>query len=155
MAQKNAETLNQPDFDEHETQPDARKKERGGPRGSWSSSLPLSVRSHPDHRRSYQAGRKHDRDQHQKNQTLECRQIETRATEAIQALESAQRLAEAAGRSSQARSVFLAPAGAQQAAAIESGRSARVIHQLSQGPDHPVSICHPEGEYLKGFILTV
>ena len=42
-----------------------------------------------------------------------------------------------------------------QSAAIETGRQARILHQLSQGPDHPVSICHPEGEYLKGLILEV
>lgn len=40
-------------------------------------------------------------------------------------------------------------------AAIESGKDVRVIHALSQGSDHPVSIYHPEGEYLKGFILNV
>ena len=39
------------------------------------------------------------------------------------------------------------------AAAIESGRSARVLHELSQGADHPVSIFHPEGHYLKGLAL--
>jgi 23S rRNA (cytosine1962-C5)-methyltransferase len=42
-----------------------------------------------------------------------------------------------------------------QSAAIESGRQVRILHQLSQGPDHPVNICHPEGEYLKGLILAV
>ena len=39
------------------------------------------------------------------------------------------------------------------AAAIESGRLSRVSHELSQGPDHPVSIFHPEGHYLKGLAL--
>ncbi|MEI6174553.1 MAG: class I SAM-dependent rRNA methyltransferase [Bacteroidota bacterium] len=42
-----------------------------------------------------------------------------------------------------------------QSAAIETGRQVRILHQLSQGPDHPVDICHPEGEYLKGLILEV
>jgi len=42
-----------------------------------------------------------------------------------------------------------------QSAAIETGRHVRILHQLSQGPDHPVDICHPEGEYLKGLILEV
>ncbi|MFZ4521203.1 MAG: class I SAM-dependent rRNA methyltransferase [Bacteroidales bacterium] len=42
-----------------------------------------------------------------------------------------------------------------QSAAIETGRNVRILHQLSQGPDHPVDICHPEGEYLKGLILSV
>lgn len=39
------------------------------------------------------------------------------------------------------------------AAAIESNRMARVMHELSQGPDHPASIFHPEGHYLKGLAL--
>ena len=42
-----------------------------------------------------------------------------------------------------------------QAAALETGRKVRILHHLSQGPDHPVSIYHPEGEYLKGLILQV
>jgi 23S rRNA (cytosine1962-C5)-methyltransferase len=42
-----------------------------------------------------------------------------------------------------------------QSAAIETGRSVKILHHLSQGPDHPVSITHPEGEYLKGLILEV
>jgi 23S rRNA (cytosine1962-C5)-methyltransferase len=41
------------------------------------------------------------------------------------------------------------------AAAIESGRQARIVHELSQGPDHPVSIFHPEGHYLKGLVLCM
>ncbi len=41
------------------------------------------------------------------------------------------------------------------AAAIESGRLARVAHELGQGPDHPVSIFHPEGHYLKGLVLCL
>jgi len=40
-------------------------------------------------------------------------------------------------------------------AAANSGRKARILHQLSQPPDHPVSIYHPEGEYLKGLVLEV
>lgn len=39
------------------------------------------------------------------------------------------------------------------AAGIESGRKARVLHRLSQGPDHPVSLFHPEGSYLKGLVI--
>ena len=42
-----------------------------------------------------------------------------------------------------------------QAAAIETGRLVRLLHHLSQGSDHPVSIYHPEGEYLKGMVLLV
>jgi 23S rRNA (cytosine1962-C5)-methyltransferase len=41
------------------------------------------------------------------------------------------------------------------AAAIESGRRARIAHEMSQGPDHPVSIFHPEGHYLKGLALYI
>lgn len=41
------------------------------------------------------------------------------------------------------------------AAAIESGRNIRVLHKLTQGPDHPTSIYHPEGHYLKGLVLFV
>ncbi len=41
------------------------------------------------------------------------------------------------------------------AAALEVGRSVRVLHQLSQGADHPVNIFHPEGSYLKGLVLAV
>lgn len=41
------------------------------------------------------------------------------------------------------------------AAAIQSGREISVLHHLSQPADHPVSIFHPEGEYLKGLVLFV
>jgi len=41
------------------------------------------------------------------------------------------------------------------AAGIESQRTIRVIRKLSQGPDHPVSLFHPEGSYLKGLVLEV
>jgi 23S rRNA (cytosine1962-C5)-methyltransferase len=40
-------------------------------------------------------------------------------------------------------------------AAAISGRTVRIIHQLSQPVDHPVNIYHPEGEYLKGLVLFV
>ncbi len=40
-------------------------------------------------------------------------------------------------------------------AAINSGREVRILHQLAQPADHPVSIYHPEGEYLKGLVLQV
>jgi 23S rRNA (cytosine1962-C5)-methyltransferase len=43
--------------------------------------------------------------------------------------------------------------GAIRAAAIDSGRSIRILHRLQQPADHPVSIFHPEGHYLKGFVL--
>lgn len=45
--------------------------------------------------------------------------------------------------------------GAVTAASIETGRKSKIIHRLMQPPDHPVNIFHPEGEYLKGFVLTV
>jgi 23S rRNA (cytosine1962-C5)-methyltransferase len=41
------------------------------------------------------------------------------------------------------------------AAAIQTGRQVKVLERLSQPADHPVSIYHPEGEYLKGLILQV
>jgi len=41
------------------------------------------------------------------------------------------------------------------AAAANAGRRVNILHQLSQPPDHPISIFHPEGEYLKGFVLQV
>ncbi len=41
------------------------------------------------------------------------------------------------------------------AACMEVGRKARVLHQLSQGPDHPVNAFHPEGSYLKGLVLRI
>ncbi len=40
-------------------------------------------------------------------------------------------------------------------AAAMAGRSVRILHQLTQPADHPVSIYHPEGEYLKGLVLYV
>jgi 23S rRNA (cytosine1962-C5)-methyltransferase len=41
------------------------------------------------------------------------------------------------------------------AAAANARRKVRILYQLSQPPDHPVSIFHPEGEYLKGLVLEV
>ena len=40
-------------------------------------------------------------------------------------------------------------------AAANTGRRVRVLHQMTQPADHPVSIYHPEGEYLKGLVLLV
>ena len=45
--------------------------------------------------------------------------------------------------------------GAVTAAAIESGRNIRIIDHLTQPADHPQSIFHPEGMYLKGLVLQV
>jgi 23S rRNA (cytosine1962-C5)-methyltransferase len=41
------------------------------------------------------------------------------------------------------------------AAAIESGRSVRILEQLHQPADHPINAFHPEGEYLKGLLVQV
>lgn len=41
------------------------------------------------------------------------------------------------------------------AAALETNRTVRVLHKLTQGPDHPVSIYHKEGAYLKGLVLSI
>ncbi|MBN1130794.1 MAG: class I SAM-dependent rRNA methyltransferase [Chitinispirillaceae bacterium] len=41
------------------------------------------------------------------------------------------------------------------AAAADAGRKVHFLHVLSAGPDHPVSLAHPEGEYLKGMVLRV
>jgi 23S rRNA (cytosine1962-C5)-methyltransferase len=40
-------------------------------------------------------------------------------------------------------------------AAAMTKREVRILHQLTQPADHPVSIYHPEGEYLKGLVLHV
>lgn len=40
-------------------------------------------------------------------------------------------------------------------AGIESGRTVRILHRLSQPADHPVNLFHPETEYLKGLVLMV
>lgn len=40
-------------------------------------------------------------------------------------------------------------------AAIQAGRQVKVLHHLSQPADHPVSLFHREGEYLKGLVLYV
>ena len=40
-------------------------------------------------------------------------------------------------------------------AAMLAHRKVRIVRQLPHAMDHPVSICHPEGEYLKGLLLQV
>ncbi|MDR0574466.1 MAG: class I SAM-dependent rRNA methyltransferase [Tannerella sp.] len=40
-------------------------------------------------------------------------------------------------------------------AAAQSGRTVRILCQLTQPADHPINIYHPEGEYLKGLALQV
>lgn len=40
-------------------------------------------------------------------------------------------------------------------AAAQTGKTVRILHQLTQPADHPVNIYHPETEYLKGLVLLV
>ena len=40
-------------------------------------------------------------------------------------------------------------------AAVDAGRKVTILKRLGQPVDHPVSLHHPEGEYLKGLILRV
>lgn len=40
-------------------------------------------------------------------------------------------------------------------AAAIAKREVRILHQLTQGSDHPINIYHPEGEYLKGLVLLI
>lgn len=40
-------------------------------------------------------------------------------------------------------------------AALNARRSVRIVRQLPHAIDHPVSIYHPEGEYLKGLLVEV
>ena len=54
---------------------------------------------------------------------------------------------QAVSRENFRKSVFVAAANAR--------RRVRILYQLSQPPDHPVSIFHLEGEYLKGLVLEV
>lgn len=41
------------------------------------------------------------------------------------------------------------------AASIAAERKVRILEQLHQPADHPVSATHPEGEYLKGLVIQV
>lgn len=41
------------------------------------------------------------------------------------------------------------------AAALEANKRARILHVLSQGPDHPVNLSLPETSYLKGLVLEI
>jgi 23S rRNA (cytosine1962-C5)-methyltransferase len=42
-----------------------------------------------------------------------------------------------------------------QAAAIEARKNVKILHYLHQPSDHPVDVCHPESEYLKGLMVYV
>jgi 23S rRNA (cytosine1962-C5)-methyltransferase len=41
------------------------------------------------------------------------------------------------------------------AAAAEAGVKASLLTPLAAAPDHPVDLSHPEGEYLKGWLIHV
>lgn len=45
--------------------------------------------------------------------------------------------------------------GAIRSAAMKGDREVQIIKRLGQGMDHPVSVFHSEGEYLKGFLLRI
>jgi 23S rRNA (cytosine1962-C5)-methyltransferase len=38
-------------------------------------------------------------------------------------------------------------------AAVDAGRKVAIVRRLGHSIDHPVSLHHPEGEYLKGLAL--
>ncbi|MDD5711760.1 MAG: class I SAM-dependent rRNA methyltransferase [Smithellaceae bacterium] len=40
-------------------------------------------------------------------------------------------------------------------AAMDAGKTARLLRVLGPGPDHPTALSHPEGRYLKGFLLAL
>jgi len=40
-------------------------------------------------------------------------------------------------------------------AATQAKRDVKILHQLSQGADHPINVYHPESEYLKGLVLYI
>lgn len=40
-------------------------------------------------------------------------------------------------------------------AALDAGVDARIVETLTQGPDHPVALSFPEGQYLKGLVCYV
>jgi len=40
-------------------------------------------------------------------------------------------------------------------AALDADADMTIVEQLSQGPDHPIALNFPEGEYLKGFVCQI
>jgi len=42
-----------------------------------------------------------------------------------------------------------------QGAVADGGKTAQLLQVLGPGPDHPVNLAHPEGHYLKGFLLRI
>jgi 23S rRNA (cytosine1962-C5)-methyltransferase len=41
------------------------------------------------------------------------------------------------------------------AAAVDAGKKVQLLGRTGHPIDHPINLCHPEGEYLKGFICRV
>jgi 23S rRNA (cytosine1962-C5)-methyltransferase len=41
------------------------------------------------------------------------------------------------------------------AAAVDSGKSVQLLARMGHPIDHPVSLSHPEGEYLRGMVCRV
>jgi hypothetical protein len=41
------------------------------------------------------------------------------------------------------------------AAALDAGRTARIVKRLQGAADHPIDLAFPEGEYLKGLLLQI
>lgn len=40
-------------------------------------------------------------------------------------------------------------------ASLEAKRNVRIIGKHRLAPDHPIDLCHPEGQYLKSFLLAI
>ncbi len=40
-------------------------------------------------------------------------------------------------------------------AAVDAGKRVQLVGRMGHPVDHPINLCHPEGEYLKGFICRV
>ena len=40
-------------------------------------------------------------------------------------------------------------------AAVDAGRRVQLLSRRGHPIDHPVNLCHPEGEYLKGLVCRV
>lgn len=40
-------------------------------------------------------------------------------------------------------------------AAVEASRKVRIIGSHRMAPDHPINVCHPEGDYLKSLLLYI
>lgn len=40
-------------------------------------------------------------------------------------------------------------------AAVEAGRTVKILGRHRLAPDHPINLCHPEGDYLKSLLLYI